>query len=75
MPSRYASAEEDDDNDDEGECILLAPNDRDGGDVGDPYERTFVIQWLTGFIACSDSWVLASKQFNDQEDQDEEERC
>ena len=72
--SGYASAEEDDDNDDEEEYILLAPNDGDGGDVRDPYERTFAIKWLTGFIARSDSWVLASKRFNDQEDQDEEER-
>jgi protein-lysine N-methyltransferase EEF2KMT len=55
--SGYASAEEEDENQDEGS---------DGEDIdldtirADPLERAFAIKWLTGFLSRSDDWCSTS---------------
>jgi len=70
--SGYASAEEDDE-----EVIIsvsVNPNDDDPDVVdidalrADPFERTFAIKWLTGFISRSDAWISSS---SNQEEEDE----
>ena len=69
--SGYASAEEGDDDD----IQLLADTDEtDDSDTdadllrADPFERSFVIKWLTGFISNSDEWISASDSESDSEE-------
>ncbi|KIM82296.1 hypothetical protein PILCRDRAFT_820679 [Piloderma croceum F 1598] len=74
--SGYASAEEEDeDNDDEVEeevTTSVSVNDAIDLDAlrADPFERTFAIRWLTGFISRSDVWITS---LSTQADSDE--RC
>ena len=64
--SGYASAEEeddDDDGDDEEEVTTsVSVNDTIDLDAlrADPFERTYAIKWLTGFISRSDVWITSS---------------
>lgn len=58
--SGYASAEEDDLDDEEEQSIdHESEEDMEAVEIlrADPFERTFVIKWVTGFIARSDVWV------------------
>jgi hypothetical protein len=65
--SGYASAEEEDeedDGDDEEEEVTTSVSVNDAIDLdalrADSFERTFAIQWLTGFISRSDIWITSS---------------
>ena len=64
--SGYASAEGEDDSDDE------CDDEEDSFDIdvlrSDSFEREFAIRWLTGFTARSDSWVYAPGCSEDESD-------
>ncbi len=64
--SGYASAEGEDDSDDE------CDSDEDTFDIdvlrSDAFEREFVIRWLTAFAGRSDVWVYASGCSEDESD-------
>nr|VWP00459.1 Laccase-2 (EC (Benzenediol:oxygen oxidoreductase 2) (Diphenol oxidase 2) (Urishiol oxidase 2) [Ganoderma boninense] len=64
--SGYASAEGEDDSDDE------CDDEEDAFDIdvlrSDSFEREFAIRWLTGFTARSDSWVYAPGCSEDESD-------
>ena len=70
--SGYASAEEGDDDLQD----LLADTDESNEDSDteadllrtDPFERSFAIKWLTGFISRSDKWISASDSESDSEE-------
>ncbi|KII93153.1 hypothetical protein PLICRDRAFT_381942 [Plicaturopsis crispa FD-325 SS-3] len=66
--SGYASAEDDDENEDDTILdVVVSPRDdcADELDVDadmlrtDAYERSFAVKWLTGFISRSDTWSAA----------------
>ena len=64
--SGYASAEGEDDSDDE------CGDEEDSFDIdilrSDSFEREFAIRWLTGFTARSDTWVYAPDCSDDESD-------
>ena len=77
--SGYASAEEGDDDDydddDDGLQDFLADTDENNeSDTeadflrADPLERSFAINWLTGFIIRSDKWISSSNSESDSEE-------
>ncbi|KAF9260791.1 hypothetical protein L218DRAFT_962120 [Marasmius fiardii PR-910] len=57
--SGYASAEEDELDDEEEQSIDHDEEDGEAVEIlrADPFERTFAIKWITGFIARSDVWL------------------
>ena len=70
--SGYASAEEGEDDLQD----FLADNDENNNESdtetdllrADPFERSFAIKWLTGFIIRSDKWISACNSESDSEE-------
>ena len=70
--SGYASAEE---GEDDIQDFLADTDEKDNesdteADLlrADPFERSFAIKWLTGFISRSDKWILACNSESDSEE-------
>ena len=73
--SGYASAEEGEDDDDLQQDFLADSDEDDESDTepdlllrADPFERSFTIKWLTGFITRSDKWISACESESESEE-------